>query len=99
MLQLEPDENGEKHAILCRVVVGNAEKVEAGSKQWFPTSTKFDTGVDEFKNPRQYTVWGTNMNTHILPQCVVSFKSSCLISGKYLFVDHKLIDLCYKSPC
>ncbi|KAK9271324.1 hypothetical protein L1049_026914 [Liquidambar formosana] len=70
-MRSEADDNGEKHLILCRVIVGNVEKVEAGSQQSHPSSVNFDTGVDDLKNPKQYVVWCANMNSHILPECVV----------------------------
>ncbi|KAI3460106.1 hypothetical protein Pfo_016769 [Paulownia fortunei] len=70
----EIDENGEKHVILCRVILGKCEKVEAGSQQLYPSSVDYDTGVDDLNNPRWYTVWHANMNTHILPECVVSYR-------------------------
>ncbi|XP_057773461.1 probable inactive poly [ADP-ribose] polymerase SRO3 [Salvia miltiorrhiza] len=70
----EVDENGEKHVILCRVILGKCEKVEAGSLQSYPSSVEYDTGVDDLNNPRWYTVWHGNMNTHILPECVVSYR-------------------------
>ncbi|GFQ01171.1 inactive poly [ADP-ribose] polymerase rcd1 [Phtheirospermum japonicum] len=70
----EADENGEKHVVLCRVILGKCEKVEAGSKQSYPSSVDYDTGVDDINNPRWYTVWHANMNTHILPECVVSYR-------------------------
>lgn len=68
------DENGEKHMILCRVILGNLEKVELGSKQLFRSSVDFDTGVDDLINPKLYVMWYHNMNTHILPECIVSYK-------------------------
>ncbi|PIN21095.1 NAD(+) ADP-ribosyltransferase [Handroanthus impetiginosus] len=70
----EIDENGEKHVILCRVILGKCEKVEAGSERSYPSSVEYDTGVDDLNNPRWYTVWHSNMNTHILPECVVSYR-------------------------
>uniref|UniRef100_A0A7N0VLP8 PARP catalytic domain-containing protein n=1 Tax=Kalanchoe fedtschenkoi TaxID=63787 RepID=A0A7N0VLP8_KALFE len=72
----EPDEYGEKHVILCRVLMGNVEKVDAGSKQCRPRSTSFDNGADNLSNPKRYVVWCANMNTHILPECVLSFRSN-----------------------
>ncbi|KAK4722597.1 hypothetical protein R3W88_012830 [Solanum pinnatisectum] len=48
------DENGEKHIILCQVILGNFEKVELGSNQLFPSSKDFDTGVDDLTNPMWY---------------------------------------------
>ncbi|XP_062100321.1 probable inactive poly [ADP-ribose] polymerase SRO3 isoform X2 [Humulus lupulus] len=74
-MQSEADDNGEKHMILCRVILGNVEKVEAGSQQYYPSS-EFDTGADDPKNPKWYVVWSTNISRHILPDCVVSFKTS-----------------------
>ncbi|XP_051150486.1 probable inactive poly [ADP-ribose] polymerase SRO2 isoform X1 [Andrographis paniculata] len=68
------DESGEKHIILCRVILGRCEKVEAGSQQLYPSSVEYDTGVDDLDRPKWYTVWHANMNTHILPEYVVSYK-------------------------
>lgn len=55
--------------------------VEAGSQQCHPSSVDFDTGADDPKNPRRYVVWCTNMNRHILPECVVSYKSPKNVLG------------------
>ncbi|XP_057469733.1 probable inactive poly [ADP-ribose] polymerase SRO3 isoform X1 [Actinidia eriantha] len=76
------DSNGEKHVILCRVILGKCEKVEAGSLQMYPSSVDFDTGVDDLENPKWYVVWCANMHTHILPECVVSYKSSDIVPGQ-----------------
>ncbi|MCD7467373.1 hypothetical protein HAX54_004783 [Datura stramonium] len=78
----EIDEYGEKHIIFCRVILGNLEKVELGSRQLFPSSVDFDTGVDDLNNPQLYVVWCNNMNTHILPECIVSYKSGRHMSGQ-----------------
>lgn len=78
----EIDENGEKHIILCRVIVGKVEKVELGSQQLFRSSADFDTGVDDLINPKLHVVWCGNMNTHILPLYIVSYKSVRHMSGK-----------------
>jgi hypothetical protein len=95
-LQSEADENGQKHVILCRVILGNVEKVQAGSQQCHPSSEDFDTGADDPKNPKRYVVWFADMNRNILPECVVSYKSSdnltgingsfCLVWFIYLFI-------------
>ncbi|KAI4316062.1 hypothetical protein L6164_024079 [Bauhinia variegata] len=82
VMQLEPDDNGEKHIILCRVILGNIEKVEAGSQQRSPSCADFDTGTDDLENPKWYVVWSANMNRHIIPECVVSFKSSTHLTGQ-----------------
>ncbi|XP_057871470.2 probable inactive poly [ADP-ribose] polymerase SRO2 [Cryptomeria japonica] len=70
------DENGEQHMLLCRVILGNTEVVIPGSRQCHPSSKDFDSGIDDLINPRRYIVWTTHMNTHILPEYVVSFKVS-----------------------
>lgn len=79
----EIDENGEKHVILCRVILGKCEKVEAGSQQYYPSSVEYDTGVDDLNNPRWYTVWHCNMNTHIVPECVVSYRPVNMTGKKF----------------
>lgn len=57
--------------------MGKSEKVEAGSLQYHPSSDEFDSGVDDLTTPKWYIVWSTHMNTHILPEYIVSFRSSC----------------------
>jgi hypothetical protein len=81
----EADDNGEKHIILCRVILGNVETVVAGSQQYYPSSIDFDTGTDDPKNPKWYVVWSSVMNRHIIPECVVSFKSSINVPGTFWF--------------
>ncbi|KAL3505019.1 hypothetical protein ACH5RR_034860 [Cinchona calisaya] len=78
----EVDENGEKHVILCRVLLGKCEKIEAGSQQMLPSTMDFDTGVDNLTDPKWYVVWRTNMNTHILPEVVVSYKPVNRVQGQ-----------------
>lgn len=68
------DENGEKHIILCKVILGKCEKIDSGSRQSHPSSVEYDTGVDDLTSPKWYTVWYVNMNTHIVPECVVSYR-------------------------
>lgn len=79
----QADDNGEKHLVLCRVLLGNVEKVDVGSQQCYPSSVAFDSGVDNIVNPKWYVVWTTNMNTHILPECVVSYKCSDRKQGEW----------------
>ncbi|KAG8650889.1 hypothetical protein MANES_07G078500v8 [Manihot esculenta] len=87
------DENGVRHMVLCRVILGKMELVQPGSQQWYPSSENFDSGVDDLQNPSQYIVWSMNMNTHIYPEFVVSFKSSSHAEGdmllllRFLFLD------------
>ncbi|XP_042494233.1 inactive poly [ADP-ribose] polymerase RCD1-like isoform X2 [Macadamia integrifolia] len=69
------DHNGEKHLLMCRVIMGNVEKVQQGANQFYPSSIEFDTGVDDLEKPKWYIVWTSKMNRHILPQFIVSFQS------------------------
>ncbi|KAL8216761.1 hypothetical protein R6Q57_023598 [Mikania cordata] len=75
------DEKGTRHMVLCRVILGNTEVVHAGSKQFYSTDQCFDSGVDDLQNPNNYVIWNANMNTHIFPECVVSYKISPIIKG------------------
>ncbi|KMT10592.1 hypothetical protein BVRB_5g117130 [Beta vulgaris subsp. vulgaris] len=71
-----PDEDGVRHLLLCRVVLGRSELVQPNSAQTEPSSNEFDSGVDDFENPKKYIIWSSNMNSHILPEYVVSFTDS-----------------------
>ena len=71
-----PDEDGLRHVLLCRVILGRPELVPPGSDQTHPSSDEFDSGVDRFENPNKYIIWSTDMNTHILPEFVVSFRAA-----------------------
>lgn len=77
----DDDENGVKYIVFCRVILGNVEVVNPGSEQCHPTSENFDSGVDDLQNPCHYIVWNMNMNTHIFPEYVVSFKMSTSAEG------------------
>ncbi|KAL4571053.1 hypothetical protein LXL04_017803 [Taraxacum kok-saghyz] len=70
------DEKGLKHMVLCRVILGNSEILEIGSKQFRASDECFDSGVDDLQNPNCYVIWRTNLNTHIFPECSISFKTS-----------------------
>lgn len=54
--------------------MGNMEQVPQGSEQFHPGSEDYDTGVDDICNPKRYVIWSTHMNTHILPEFIISFK-------------------------
>lgn len=56
--------------------------MEIGSEQCHPSSEEFDSGVDNLSAPRKYIVWSTHMNTHILPEFVVSFRAPPCLAGK-----------------
>ncbi|KAI5436688.1 inactive poly [ADP-ribose] polymerase RCD1 [Lathyrus oleraceus] len=75
------DENGVRHLVFCRVIMGNMELLRRGTRQFRPSSSDYDSGVDDIHNPRYYVVWNMNMNTHICPEFVVSFKVSSNAEG------------------
>ncbi|XP_038892432.1 inactive poly [ADP-ribose] polymerase RCD1-like isoform X2 [Benincasa hispida] len=68
------DDNRVQYLVFCRVILGNLELLHPGSKQFHPSSKDFDSGVDNLTKPTYYVVWRMNMNTHIYPESVVSFK-------------------------
>ncbi|CAA7393722.1 unnamed protein product [Spirodela intermedia] len=73
----EVDEDGERHIVLCKVIMRSPEKVDFSSPQSHPGSAAaFVCGVDDLEKPRWDLVWGAQMNTNILPQYIVSFKTS-----------------------
>ncbi|KAL5078979.1 hypothetical protein RYX36_007400 [Vicia faba] len=78
------DENGVRHLVFCRVIMGNMELVRRGTRQFRPSSSDYDSGVDDIHNPRYYVVWNMNTNTHIYPEFVVSFKFSSNAEGLLL---------------
>lgn len=84
------DENEVQHVVLCRVIMGNMEVVCSGSRQNHPSCKDYDSGVDDLQNPRIYTVWTMNMNTHIYPEFVVSFKISSKTEGHLIGSETKL---------
>lgn len=68
------DEKGMQYLILCRVILGNMEQVHPGSKQYFPSSGDYDSGVDDLSDPKCYVVWPSHLSTYINPEYFVSFK-------------------------
>ncbi|TXG56294.1 hypothetical protein EZV62_017607 [Acer yangbiense] len=77
VLSSEMDENGLRHVLLCRVILGKMETVPSGSNQFHPSVKDYDSGVDNLAAPRRYIVWGCSMNSHILLSHVVSFRFPC----------------------
>ena len=63
-------EDGLRHMLLCRVLLGRPELVHVGSGQTHPSSRDFDSGVGSFDNPKKYIIWSNNMNTPLLPDFV-----------------------------
>jgi len=84
------DENGVQHMVFCRVIMGKMEVVHRGSRQCHPSCKDYDSGVDDLQNPRFYIVWNMNMNTHIYPEFVVSFKISSKTEGHLVGSETKL---------
>ncbi|KAK2663765.1 hypothetical protein Ddye_002339 [Dipteronia dyeriana] len=75
------DEDDMRHLLLCRLILGKPEVVHPGSDQYHPSSEEFDSGVDNLTMPKKYIVWCTNMNTHILPEYIISFKAPSALNG------------------
>ncbi|KAK3224935.1 hypothetical protein Dsin_004797 [Dipteronia sinensis] len=75
------DEDGMRHMLMCRLILGKTEVVHPGSDQYHPSSEEFDSGVDNLTMPKKYIVWCTNMNTHILPEYIISFKAPSASNG------------------
>lgn len=75
--------------------MGKMEVVCSGSRQNLPSCEDYDSGVDDLQNPRIYIVWTMNMNTHIYPEFVVSFKISSKTEGEYDFFQISFLFRCY----
>ncbi|XP_019150829.1 PREDICTED: probable inactive poly [ADP-ribose] polymerase SRO5 [Ipomoea nil] len=68
-----PDAEGLRHLLFCRVLLGNAEVVQPGSTQCYPSSEEFDSGVDSLVSPTKYIIWNSHMKAQILPELITSF--------------------------
>ncbi|XP_039046405.1 probable inactive poly [ADP-ribose] polymerase SRO5 [Hibiscus syriacus] len=75
------DSNGMRYLMLCRVILGKTELVQPGSTQCHPSSDEFDSGVDDLSTPNKYIVWSTHLNTHILPEYILSFRAPSSLKG------------------
>lgn len=75
------DENGVQYMILCRVIMGKTELLFPESGQCLPSSEDVDSGVDDLHHPKYYITWNMNINTHIYPESIVSFKLSSNAKG------------------
>lgn len=51
------------------------EEVRFGSKQFKPSSSEFDSGVDNLSKPTRFIIWEAYMNSRIFPSYVVSFRT------------------------
>ncbi|KAK2438362.1 putative inactive poly [ADP-ribose] polymerase SRO2 [Trifolium repens] len=78
------DENGLRHVLLCRVILGRVENVPADSKQSQPSCKHYDTGVDDISSPKKHIIWTAFMNSYIHPDYILSFKYN-YITGPEIF--------------
>ncbi|XP_052170979.1 inactive poly [ADP-ribose] polymerase RCD1 isoform X2 [Diospyros lotus] len=92
------DENGVRHMVFCRVIMGNMELVHAGSKQFHPSCEDFDSGVDDHLNPGNYIIWDMNRNTHVYPEYAVSFKVLSDAKG-FLVGNESKLDISGVTTC
>jgi len=67
------DSDGVRHLLLCRVILGKTEVVPRGSNQCRSSSEEYDSGVDDLLAPKEYVIWCNRINTHVLPEYVLSF--------------------------
>ncbi|KAF3943835.1 hypothetical protein CMV_029644 [Castanea mollissima] len=95
----DDDESGIRYVVFCSVILGNVEVVSPGSVQCRPSTENFDSGVDSLQSPHHYIVWNMNMNTHIFPEFVVSFKMSSSADGGCLFAKENRIDVSGITTC
>ena len=92
------DRDGVRHLLLCRVILGRTKVVQRGTEQCHPSCEDYDSGVDNLSAPKKYIVWCTRMNTHILPEYIISFRASCLKgldSGEFFVSERVLVFLCF----
>nr|CAD1818590.1 unnamed protein product [Ananas comosus var. bracteatus] len=90
------DKNGILRMMLCHVIMGNAEVIPPGSKQFQPSNENFDSGVVDLQNPKHYVVWEMNVNTHIYPEYVVTIKVPLKAKGNSF--GFLLCFCCFCSP-
>ncbi|KAK4375194.1 hypothetical protein RND71_005871 [Anisodus tanguticus] len=98
-INCDVDENGVHSLVFTRVILGNVEPLHWGSEQCHPSDEKYDSGVDHLENPTYYVVWNMNMNTHIYPEYVVSFRIPPGAEGSRFGNDSRTcLSTCYQGP-
>ncbi|EOA25905.1 hypothetical protein CARUB_v10019284mg [Capsella rubella] len=75
------EEDGIRFLLFSRIIMGKSEVVGSNS-QSYPSSPEFDSGVDSLTTPKKYIIWSTHMNTHVLPEFVVCFKTPSILKRK-----------------
>lgn len=98
-INCDVDDNGIRHLVFCRVIMGNMELLRPGTRQFHPSSNDYDSGVDDIQNPRYYVVWNMNLNTHVYPEFVVSFKISSDFEGDHFGIERKHNVSRVMTPC
>ncbi|KAL1291385.1 hypothetical protein HN51_059917 [Arachis hypogaea] len=71
------DKDGVRHLLLCRVILGRSELIIDpcnNKQQCNPSSEDYDSGVDSFSDPKNYIIWSSRINTHVLPAYLISYK-------------------------
>ncbi|XP_019174512.1 PREDICTED: probable inactive poly [ADP-ribose] polymerase SRO2 isoform X2 [Ipomoea nil] len=86
-LTAQVDANGEKHLVLCRVILGKCEKIEIGSLQLSHSRMDFDTGVDDLINPQWYAVLRAN---RVIPEGVLSYRPANVVPGRLTAVPSRM---------
>ncbi|XP_004241757.1 inactive poly [ADP-ribose] polymerase RCD1-like [Solanum lycopersicum] len=101
-INCDADENGVHYMVFARVILGNMEPLHCGSEQWHPSDEKYDSGVDDLENPTHYVIWNMNLNTHIYPVCVVSFRIPPGAEGPRVGNDSRIdvsgVNTCPRGP-
>ncbi|KAL8475907.1 hypothetical protein ACS0TY_028535 [Phlomoides rotata] len=81
-LRAEIDENGVRHVLMCRMILGNTETIPPASKQLQPSSTDFDSGIDNPLEPTKYIFYFTRLGKKKLELCKqTDFTKHAVLSG------------------
>ncbi|KAF8034802.1 hypothetical protein BT93_C0963 [Corymbia citriodora subsp. variegata] len=75
------DEDGLRHLLLCRVIMGKSELVSPRSKQSHSSLKEYDSGVDDLSFPKRYIIWSNHVNTRVLPVYIISFRAPYCLRG------------------
>lgn len=81
----DADENSIIRMVLCRVIMGNVEVVQQGSKQTCSSNPNFDSGADDVANPKHYVIWDMHVNMRVFPEFVVAIRMPSRAKGSKVF--------------
>lgn len=92
----EADDKGEAHVLLCRIVHGVPEVVNAGSNEVGHRMEQERSvgGVDDLSNPSWYVVWSQHVERSIMPLCIVSFTKVPMIQDLGIARDAVMYHIC-----